>query len=295
MNTTIESQDAAALEDAVTAVAAAEQKQDNARIDAALASPLDLALRRPPARPPAPVETLRAAEPLRLPSPSLDPGVLAALPEYDDGTKGYVGQAETAMSAMHAAITNVVGMREASQRNPTWNEAAAIIHVSVEATKVQEAATRRADAALSALDKGITSLLAELRAPVQASAHTALSGEIASYVRGLPTGERLSFLVNAIREGDTTTLHAVLSRPAYLSGIDKATAAMLTEQLNRHAQPDKARRLALMQGAKQKLEGAGGIFLNQMEAALGVKGGWATAQRLRAAQADAMKAFTPKA
>lgn len=292
MNTT--DQDAAALQDAVTAVAAAELKQDNARIDAALMVPLDAALRRLNARPPAPADTLRVAEPLRQPSMSLDPGVLAALPEYDDTTKGYVGQTETAMSAMHEAITNVVSMREASQRNPTWNEAAAIIHVSVEAGKVQDAALRRTDAAVQALDKGITGLQAELRAPLQASAHTPLGGQITEFVRGLPTGERLSFLTNAIRDGDTTTLHAVLSRPAYLSGIDKATAATLTEQLNRHTQPEKARRLALMEGAKQKLEAAGGIFLNQMEAALGVKGGWATAQRLRAAQADAMKAFTPK-
>lgn len=283
-----------ALEDAVEAVADAQLEQAQREAVRALASPLDRSLQRPSARPSAPLQSLHEAHPLNTPSLTLDPRVLAALPEYDDTTKGYLGAAETAMSTMHLAVSTVVSMREASLRNPTWTPAAAVINVAVEVSKIQEKATRQADAALTALGRGIASIEAELSAPVAASANTPLGGEIASYCRSLSAGDRLSFLSNAIQDGDTTTMHAVLSRPPYLSGLTKEMQATLTEQLRRKTQPEKARLLALMQGARERLEAAGSLFLLQLEQAMGVKGGWAQVQKLRAAQANAMKPFSTK-
>ena len=132
---------------------------------------------------------------------------------------------------------------------------------------------------------------AALRKPVEASTHTPLSGEVATYCRGLTAGERSAFLRVAIDEGDSTTMHAVLSRPGYLTGITKDMHASLTEQWNCRMQPDMARKLGLMQAARQKLDDAGSLFLGQVEKAMGVNGGWRVAQRLRAQHSSAMSAF----
>lgn len=285
------SADTSAAAEVIDQLAAAQQREATAAAVASMKSPLDRALSKPSPRPAAPLQTLYEPNALTTPSPTLHPGVIAALDGYDDSTKGYVGGAETAMSEMYEAITSVVTKKQAARSNPTWNESMAVIMVGNEAAKLQEAVTRKVDAALGALTKGINSLSAELRAPVQANVNSPLSAEVAAFVRGLDDGKRLTFLTTALADGDTTAMHAVLGRPPYLSGITKEMQASLTERWNRRMQPDTARKLALMEGAKDRLEKAGSLFITQFEAALGIKGGWATVQRLRAQQSSALKAF----
>lgn len=259
---------------------------------ASFASPLDQSMRRGIGpRPQAPTPSLRSAEPLTLPSPTLDPRVIAALPEYDDSTRGYAGAAETALSAMQEAVKATIAAREASQRNPAWTEAMAVIQVAEHAGKLQDAAARKADSARRNLEMAVSATQDELRKPFAATSHTPLASDICSYCRSLDTSARMQFITNAIAEGDEVTMNALLSRPAYLSGVSKEMLATYTEQWRRRKDPQAARRLALMQGALAKLQAAEGVFLKQVESALGVRGGWATAQRLKAAKTDAERAF----
>ena len=288
MNTTTD-QDAAALEDAVTAVAAAELKQDNARIDAALASPLDQSLKRGNPRQRNSPPSLRDTEPMMFPSPSLDPGLIAAIEGYAEDTRGYVAVAETAMSNLHISIKSIIDAREASARNPAWTEANQVLAVAEFAGKVQDKATRAVDSALRSLGASIREVEGTLRAPVTASANSALSAEISAFVRSLDDGKRMSFLVNAMREGDSVTMSAVLSRPAYLSGITKDMQATLTESFQRSKNPEAAKKLGMLREAEKKLSAAGSLFLAQVERAMGTN--WTVAQRLRTAKTEAEKAF----
>ena len=278
------------LADAINAVATAEQKQDSARVIAALDSPLDQSLkRRPDARQRHSPPGLRDKEPMMFPSPSLDPGVIAAIEGYAEDTRGYVAGAETAMSGLHLGIKAIIDAREASARNPAWTEANQVIAVAEFAGKVQDKATRAVDSALRSLSASIKEVEGTLRAPVTASANTALSAEISAFVRGLDDGKRLSFLISAMRDGDTVTMSAVLSRPAYLSGITKEFQGTLTESFQRSKNPEAAKKLGMLQAAEEKLAAAGGLFLLQVERAMGTN--WTVAQRLRTAKTEAEKAF----
>lgn len=302
MNTNANTSDTSLVDESDTgaAVAAieqvAQQRLDDAR-DEAIAelktpSALDRSLqRRPDARQRHGAPRLRDADPLTIPSPSLDAGVIAALPGYSDDTRSAVGIAETALSTAQEVVKAIIEARIASERNPMWNEANQIVAVADLAGKQQDRATRAIDSATAALRKAISDTESTLRAPVQSGG--SLGAEIAGYVRGLEEGKRLAFLICAARDGDTTTMSAVLSRPAYLVGLTPEQQTALTEAYHRARNPQSAARLELMRAALDKLDAAGPLLLTQVERAMGAK--WSVAQRLRGAQAAALKAFGTKA
>ena len=54
----------------------------------------------------------------------------------------------------------------------------------------------------------------------------AIASQVREHLKGLPEGERLNWLRNAVEAGDKFTVSAILSAPHYLSGITAEVLAL---------------------------------------------------------------------
>lgn len=240
------------------------------------------------ARPSVPQRFLRSDE-LTRPSPTLNVGNIEAIEGFDDDTKGYVADAQTAFDTMHKAVEKIIEAREASKRNPTWNEAAQIINTAVLADKVTTQTTALVQNAYKALEKRIAHVEGELKQPLDASVASPFATEVRNHAKGLTAAKRNEFVMDLIAAGDAKSLGALLAAPGFLSGLSEEQVRVFTEQHNRKAQPLLAKRLAVMQKAYEKLADAGSLFIVQAEKAQGVNA--TVVARLRAAQSKAEAAF----
>lgn len=239
-------------------------------------------------RPSHPLPGLRSDE-LTRPSPTLNVANIQAIEGWDEDTKGYVADAQTAFDTMHKAVEKIIEAREASKRNPTWNEAAQIINTAVLADKVTTQTTALVQSTYKALEKRIAHVEGELKQPLDASVATPFASEVRKHAKELPAGKRNEFVMDLIAAGDAKSLGALLAAPGFLSGLSEEQVRIFTEQHNRKAQPLLAKRLAVMQKAYEKLGDAGSLFIVQAEKAQGVNS--TVVARLRAAQSKAEAAF----
>jgi hypothetical protein len=145
--------------------------------------------------------------------------------------------------------------------------------------KAAHAEFGRAQPKLASTVKGLTGIVTVLETRVNAAisdptantrAGVAMGTEIRNFVRALGVSERTEFIHNCVQSGDKQTLHALLSHPAYLSGMDAGSL-------------DNLRNTAAMHFAKQDF-----VQLNGVKAAIERVN---TAQQLlmaRIASADAV-------
>ncbi|MCA9642329.1 MAG: hypothetical protein KC492_16620 [Myxococcales bacterium] len=239
-----------------------------------------------PVRRPAGIRT----DELTHPSPSLDPGNITTIEGYEEH-KEWLGEAVTAMSELQQAVQRIIDAREASKRNPTWNESAQVVHTSIFADRMSTAATPKVDAALRLLGARITDTQAKLAQPLDAAVAGAVSTEVREYVRNLPTGKRSELMSSLIEKGDSKTLGALLGAgvPAFLSGLTDEQVRVYTELHNRKRAPHLAGKLAALLIAQERLSNAGSLFILQTERAQGVKPN--VVAKLRAAQSAAEAKF----
>lgn len=226
---------------------------------------------------------------LSRPSVSLAPGNIEGLDGYDDESKGYVADAVTALDTMHQAIARIIEAREASKRNPSWTEGAQVINTAVLADKLTTQAAKMVDSTLTALQTRIAHVEGELRKPMDGTLVTPVAVEVRQYARELPPAKRGELIAGLIEKGDAKTLGALLTAPAFLSGLSDAEVKAYTEMHNRRVNPLLTKRLALMKTAHEKLANAGSLFLVQSERAQGVASN--VVAQLRAAQSKAEAAF----
>lgn len=239
---------------------------------------------RPAARNP----SLRRDE-LGRPSVTLQPGNVEAIEGYDDETKGYVEDALTTFNTMHQTVEKIIEMREASKSDPTMNEAAQVIAVADAADRLTAATTKAIDNTLAALQKRIAHVEGELRKPMDGTLVTPVAVEVRQYARELSAPKRNELVMGLIEKGDAKTLGALLTAPAFLSGLSDAQITAYTEMHNRKANPLLTKRLAVMKAAHQKLSDAGSLFIVQSERAQGVQP--SVVAKLKAAKAKAAAAF----
>jgi hypothetical protein len=259
----------------------------------AQASPLDQSLARKNDRP----TTARApslwdvAEPLNMPSMSLDPGQIRAHEHFDELEGWNTEQAVAALEALQTVAKQLIDARQVLRANEVKHEAELILELDDLHSRLAPTATKKVDAALTSLGKAIASHEAALNAQVKDNA----SGqEIRAFVRSLKPAERLATLRRAIDSGDATTVGALLGSPAsYLTGLDLADDARsaLLRQWHTKLDPVKAKQLALMKHCAASLEKAGSVFVASADAMLGVKG--TTAARLRASRQKVKTALGP--
>jgi hypothetical protein len=226
-------------------------------------------------------------------TPALHPDNVKQIEGYEDGDIAAVlAPTMTAFSEAYEGVRSTLTAREAAKRNPTWNEAQQIIQTDDYAQRQFARIAKGFDMTRANLERGITSIEAELAKPVESKAAHTVATEIRGFVRGLDTGERMTLVQRAIDEGDHITATAILGAPAYLSGFDPKMQAVLLRQYHERHNPQMSKRLKAMQGAKDLIERNGPLLHEQLEKAVGAPPHKARA--LREAKTAAEKAFVLK-
>jgi hypothetical protein len=223
-------------------------------------------------------------------TPSFQSANVRALPQYDTDTAPLFGPVESAFDLALQTCISIHEAREAAKHDLTLTENARLVAVADFADKVTERATRAFDYATTALTNNIAAMEQELSKPVQARAAHAISVEIRAHVKGLKTGAHvMDFVRQAIDRGDHETCGAVLSAPAYLSGMTPETQAVMLRMYHEKANPQTAKRLAAAKAAQDYLDRNAGLFMPQVEKAIG--GDYRKIQMLRKGANARAKAF----
>jgi len=234
---------------------------------------------------------VKGEETINIPSPTMDPGIIAAIKGAQDAdVKQWVQPAVSALEAVYGAMQQIITARQAAHSDSTLTEDGATLKIAAFAERMQTQATQRIDTAHSTLSKSIEEYEGILRRPMEGQASAGpLAAEIRAHCKALSAGERAQFLSDATKRQDTRTMAAILGAPSYLSGITDDTQHIYTEQFNRIKAPEVAKRIEVLKEARERLEKAGALFLLDVQRAGGFK--WQKVQKLRAAKAQADKAF----
>lgn len=222
-------------------------------------------------------------------SPSLHPGNIRALDDYDDETALYLAPAETALSEAYVGLGQVHSARDAARKNPAWNDAAQVLQTQDYADKIFTRVARHFDSTSASLSKSIASIEEQLSAPITSKASHAVSAEIRAHVKTLSAEDRMSFLQRVAHEGDETTCAAVFGAPAYLSGVEPKTVEVLTRIYHERKSPAVAKRLRAMKAAHDLLSDRGGLLHKELEKAVGMAP--ARVRALRQARTEAEQAL----
>ncbi len=224
-------------------------------------------------------------------SPALHPSNVAQIEGYED-TKAVLGSTETAFSTAYEAVRAVYEARAHADKNPGWTDEQKLLQVDTFAGKHLAKIAQRFDTVRSELDRGINYLEGELSTALTEQAAATFGKEIREHVKGLTTPQRQKFIQDAIDAGDEQVVAGVLGAPAFLSGMDAVMQKTLTRFWNERQQPDKAKRLKVMQAAKAMIERDAGKVFAAMEKAVG--GQSDKANKVREAQTAAEKALAFK-
>jgi len=222
-------------------------------------------------------------------TPSLHPLNIRELEDYGDDTAPYLGQSETALSTAYLGFQDIHAAREAAAKDPTLNPAAQAIKTDDYARRVFGKITQSFDSASANLDRTITALEQQLTAPIESKASHGISAEIRAFVKGLDTGERMSFLQKAIERGDIQSASSVLGAPAYLSGLDADMQATFVRLYHERMSPREAKQVRAMKAAKALIEDRGPLLFKELEKSVGMP--LARVHALRAAKTESERAF----
>lgn len=222
-------------------------------------------------------------------SPALHPDNVLGIEGYDSEVAGYLQQTLDTFSEAYKSIKKVFDARDAAENDLTMTPEARVVRVADHADRTFTAVAAKFDKAHANLRSGIAQIERDLTAPVVARASHIISGEVRAYVKGLGTGERLSFIQQAIERGDADTVSAVLGGPSYLSGITPETQLVYLKMWHEKANPHLARRQRAMQAALDLIGDRGGLVMPHLIKAVGKKP-WEV-QKIRQAKSRADKAF----
>lgn len=225
-------------------------------------------------------------------SASLHPMNVEKIDGYDDDTAPVLGHVLTAFSEAYLGIGQVHTAREKAKTNPTWNESQQILATAELADKVYAKVARALDGSRINIERGIAHLEKELTQPVESRASHPIAQEIRAHIKALPSADRMTFIKRAIDAGDTEVPTAALGAPAFLSGIEPGMQASLVRLYREKAQPDMAKRLKAMHGARQLLEERSGLLHTELAKAVGLPPH--KVKQLRDAKNAAERAFVLK-
>jgi hypothetical protein len=223
-------------------------------------------------------------------TPALHPLNVQELEGYSEETAGILAMTESAFAHAYQQLSRVFDASEAVRSDPTLTEAAAVVRIADYGDKAFTGMAQRFDAAAANLKTIVASIETELTAPVESKASSTLSAEIRSYVAKLPDGERMSFVMKAIKDDDTRTASAILGAPAYLSGLTSDMQAVLTRQFHEHSNPLQAKRLKAAQAGLELIGGRANLVFSMIQRAVGCD--HKKVARYRAAAAKTAKAFS---
>jgi hypothetical protein len=220
----------------------------------------------------------------------LHPDVIKGIEGYDDEIHPHVAPAITALSTVYEGLHAIHTAREAADKNPTWNEASKVIQTADFADKVVQRAAKQVDSIVGSMRKTVDALEAELSAPLdQAAGSRPINSEIRAFVKGLKADERMKWFSNALRNGDTLSLVAVLGAPSYLSGMTDEMKAAHVRHYHETMNPQTAKRLRMVKAALDIVMDRTPLMFTHSEKLIGADRRKVAA--LRKAKTDAEAAF----
>jgi hypothetical protein len=154
------------------------------------------------------------------------------------------GVAERAFSAFDAACKanqqneglTAIGQRQA---NHAWAEA--------NLPELRETLAKIRERATETIENGNKAMTSAFTVPAEEPHDIALLQEVRTWIRTMPEHERTTKVMELARKGDRTALRAVLTAPAYLTGIDHDLLSQVRDVV---AQADHPERFAKVQAVK---------------------------------------------
>lgn len=202
-------------------------------------------------------------------TPSLHPENVRQLDGYDDDTAGLLNGTLAAFTTAYEAIGAVWSAKDVVNQNHAWTEERRIIELSKHAERKFDAIAKAFDSTRAILVKQIAHFENELTQPVEAKAAAPVAKEIREHAKGLSTTERHAFVQQALRDGDATTLTALLGAPSYLSGITGDMQKLYVRQYRERLEPVKAKRVRALTAARDLIEQRGALVNAELEKAVG--------------------------
>jgi len=192
------------------------------------------------------------------PSPSLDPRMVTshfhALGQDDPALKAI----EVGFTKLFGTLKTIYAAKEKNAANPLQTDLGNAKATADFTGKVSVPALKTAQASIDQARATINSLQSEINAPLRRTGQHA--AETRTLLRELKHEGRRKFLSNAVNNNDSDALAAVLTAPAYLSGIDQPAADSFREQYHRKNNPQVLRRIKHITSAIDLLDNAGRIF-----------------------------------
>lgn len=219
----------------------------------------------------------------------LHPENVIAIEGLDEDTEHLVAHVLTTFDEAYRAVEAVYTARDAVKQNPAVTPEGRVMQLAQFADKKQAAVMPMIDRSMRTLQANIQQSEAELAKPLQVESHSALASEIRAHVAKLNTSQRMSFLSQRMKAGDAKTLGAVLSQPAFLSGMSDEEQSIQTRLYNEQRDPKATKRLSVMRQALTMLEQRGGLVMLEMSKAVGAAP--AKVRALREATRKAEAAF----
>ena len=192
------------------------------------------------------------------PSPSLDPNMLASHFKALGPDEPVLKRIKVRFTKMRSALVGVYSVREKNAANTMQTDLYNARKTADYTGKVSVAELKAAQDDVDWAMGSIKSLQTEIDAPLNRKGEHA--AETRALLRELKHEERRKFLVAAVKNNDTVALAAVLTAPAYLSGIDQMAADHFREQYHRNNNAQVLNRIEHIKGAVQLLNNAGQIF-----------------------------------
>ena len=214
------------------------------------------------------------------PSPSLNPRLAELLDGYEEFGDD-LGPVQRCFANAFNGLTAIDAAREKLRSDPTVTAGAAVVRLVAEAERKHQHIIDTFSKTEARLRSTESTLEKSLQAPVVQNAGLGtLNGEVRDHVKSLDAGKRATFMEDAFRSRDESTLVAICGAPPFLSGLSREAHELYLRRLHELRDPQAVRRLASVRSAIALMERAVPIAMTSVEKALGSS--FAKAKQLKA-------------
>ncbi|MCK7543054.1 hypothetical protein MLC59_02580 [Marinobacter bryozoorum] len=155
------------------------------------------------------------------------------------------------------AAERILAARKVALANTLQTESKNIEEFSKAHEKAFNAASGKLDNAIQYARQAITDIEQQLNAPVDAPKNAGTASDIRNHVKHLDREQRSAFVADAMANNDHETLTAILSAPAYLSGLTPAQHQHHKTEFKKRQNPELFSRLDLLKKTEARVTSAG--------------------------------------
>lgn len=203
-------------------------------------------------------------------SPTVNEANITSLPGYNDSTKGYVSDIQSAMKSAYTAIDAVITARKTVNADPSRTPKAKVLAVADVADRYDKQLQQVFEKVWENANRRISHKRAELNKPIEESSNIShVTSEIRAYLKNLDKNERMGFLNSALEKKDEITLKSILGAPSYLSGLTDAEHDHFLKLYQEKVSPEIFAQISLITEALKKLKIAHKVIHKEFEEAIG--------------------------